>query len=396
MEAYILDKNFDMTDIIDDFESFIWTDRYNSYGDFEIKISADLRWIKVFKIGNYMWFGSSEHLMIIENIDITTEEDGSVLIISGRSLESLLMRRVIWGQTNLEGNLQNAIKTILVNNIISPSDSNRKIQNFIFQDSSDSIITSLTIKAAQFYGEYVYDVIEAFCQNKQIGFKVVLNNNKQFVFSLYSGADRSYSQNLNPYVVFSPNFDNIMNSSYLESDIEFKNVALISGEGEGADKKTTIVGNSSGLERREVYINASDVSSRTEDGEESIPDTTYLEMLKERGNEELSKLIYIKTFEGEVDATRMFVYGKDFFMGDICQIVNEFGIEAKSRVGEIIFSHNEDGETTIPTFTIVTPSKIFIYIDGPVNNQGTSAFRDAVQSYYPITKYYFLLPILEI
>ena len=36
MEALIMDKDFKSVAVIDDYESFIWTDRYTGYGDFEL------------------------------------------------------------------------------------------------------------------------------------------------------------------------------------------------------------------------------------------------------------------------------------------------------------------------------------------------------------------------
>ena len=36
MDILVLDKNFDTQAIIDTYESFNWTDRYNEAGDFEL------------------------------------------------------------------------------------------------------------------------------------------------------------------------------------------------------------------------------------------------------------------------------------------------------------------------------------------------------------------------
>ena len=105
-----------------------------------------------------------------------------------------------------------------------------------------------------------------------------MNDKKQFVFKLYAGADRTYAQTENPYVVFSPKFENIANSNYLESKKEYKNVALVAGEGEGAERKTTSVGEGSGLERRELFVDARDISTTTEDNV-TLSDEEYKKQL---------------------------------------------------------------------------------------------------------------------
>ena len=188
---------------------------------------------------------------MLSDLQITSDtEDGNHVTVTGRSLESILDRRIVWGQKLLSGNLQNGIKTLLNENVISPSDSNRKIPNFIFKESIDPAITKLKLEA-QYTGDNLYDVIQKICEEQGIGFKITLNDKKQFVFELYAGFDRSYDQTENPYVIFSPKFENIINSNYIESKASLKTVTLVGGEGEGAGRRYTTVGGGSGLNRRE-------------------------------------------------------------------------------------------------------------------------------------------------
>ena len=46
-----------------------------------------------------------------------------------------------------------------------------------------------------------------------------------------------------------------------------------------------------------------------------------------------------------IDGSRQFVYKKDFNIGDVVQVVNEYGQEATSRVTEIVISQDENGES---------------------------------------------------
>ena len=216
--------------------------------------------------------------MIVEKIQITSDtEDGNHVTVTGRSLESILDRRIVWGQKLLSGNLQNGIKTLLNENVISPSDSNRKISNFIFKESTDSAITKLKLEA-QYTGDNLYDVIQKICEEQGIGFKITLNDKKQFVFELYAGFDRSYDQTENPYVIFSPKFENIINSNYIESKASLKTVTLVGGEGEGAGRRYTTVGGGSGLNRRELFTDARDISSNV-GSDDALTDAEYMACL---------------------------------------------------------------------------------------------------------------------
>lgn len=352
-EIIVLDKAFQPRHIMDNFESLIWVIRYSSYGDFEIysAMTDDIK--KFFQEGNYLIREDSNRCMIIEGFILTSDlENGPKVTIQGRSLESILERRIIWAQTILDGYLEGQIEKLLNQNAISPSLSARKIPGLVFKYSGDPRIESLKIQA-QFTGDNLYDAIKQICDSFHIGFKITLNDQNQFVFELYLGEDRSYEQDKNPYVVFSPSFDNLIDSSYVESKSSLKTVTLVAGEGEGSDRKTLVTGDntSSGLDRRELFTDARDISSTTEDGE--LTATEYNALLKQRGDEKLAENKEIKSFEGQAETTMLYRYGEDFTIGDIVQVENEFGFTERVRVAEFIQSIDESGRSAYPTFEIV-------------------------------------------
>ena len=351
MELWVLDTSFRSVMIIDNFKSAIWTDRYREYGDFEMCLAMTPDIIQSIRTDYYLYLRESEHAMIIEKLSIESDtEEGNTLIVSGRSLESILQRRIIWGPHSYRGSLQNAVESMLNDAFIAPSISERKVDNFIFEASSDPKVTSLTIDA-QYTGSNLYEVIVGLCKENGLGFKIALNDQSQFVFSLYSGKDRSYDQSENPYVVFSPKFENIINSNYFSSNENLKNVTLVAGEGEGASRRTAVIGTTSGLDRRELFTDARDVSSDTETG--TLTDAQYIEKLKARGRKNLAEHTGATAFEGEVEATRLFKYGTDFFLGDIVQIANEYGHETSACITELVTSENEEGFSVYPTFQIL-------------------------------------------
>ena len=261
MELIVLDTSLKMLSVLDTFESLIWTERYSAYGDFEVYTSINDSILEILKDDYYLWLKESDQTMIVEDRKIESDaENGNHFTVTGRSLESILERRIIWKQTILSGNFQNGIKKLLDENIINPSDASRKVERLIFEASTDPAITGLTVDA-QFTGDNLYDAIKKLCDSKNIGFRIKLSDDNKFVFKLYAGEDHSYDQFTNPYVIFSPKFENVINTNYLESKKTLKTVTLVAGEGEGADRKTTTVACSSGagtgLNRRELYTDAS-------------------------------------------------------------------------------------------------------------------------------------------
>lgn len=262
--SYILDKNFQTVAVIDTYESFLWVERYNSCGDFEIYTYPDDNMIQYAVKNNYIWKSDSDYIMVIEELEILSYADsGAKFIIKGRSLESILDRRIIWPLTRLRTNIQAAIKHLIVKAIINPEVPARKISNFVFKDTTDSFITTTQIDR-QFTGDNLLDAIIEICSYYAIGFRITLNENRQFVFELFRGKDHSYAQTSNPYIVFSSKYGNLVNSDYFESIQQYKNVTVVAGEGEDDDRRYRIVGTTAGLDRRELYTDARDLSSSLE------------------------------------------------------------------------------------------------------------------------------------
>ena len=353
MELYIMDTNFVMVGTVDVFESLIWTDRYQECGDVQIDmkvLDSDLL-IQEY----YLYSKDSVHTMIIEQrLTKTDSDDGDVLTVKGRSLESILDRRVIWGSKTISGNLQTAIQTLLNECIISPTNADRKISNFKFTASTDTRITPLTIDSTALYGDNLYDVICTLCSDNGIGFKVILDADNNFVFSLYKGIDRTYEQTDVTVVVFSPKLDNITATSFLESKKLLKNVAFVAG-GTNTDNSRTItsVGSGTGLARREMFSDASGIATTDDDGN-AIASSTYLSEITTQGTSDLEDNTEINTLTGTIEATGVFIYGKDFQMGDIVEVTDKYGNDSESYISEVIMSQStDDGFSIIPSFEAI-------------------------------------------
>lgn len=416
MNAIILNKDLDAVGQIDVYKSFIWTDRYNEYGDFELYIPIDVAASLDLKKGYYLWNKDSEHVMIVEAMSTATDPDTGVhKVIAGRSLETILSRRIIWGQktfsaddNGVKPNLQNGIETMLNENVISPAIAIRKIDNFVFKRSADPRITSLTFEA-KYTGEDLYKVTSTLCKEKDIGFKITLNTNKQFVFELYKGENRSYEQLnegyapcsssddgalkigtdisaedvtpimtgwdyypvegeyvrlvtkqvLNPYIVFSPKYKNILNTEYIDSDVNFKNVTLVAGyevnyneETDESTYNTYVLGFASGLERREVFTDATSMSKEDDSGN-VISAARYQALLKQKGIDTLIENTTVMAFNGEIDQNNNYIYGKDYFVGDTVQLADAYGNEGCAYISEYVMSCDEGGISMYPTFQII-------------------------------------------
>lgn len=354
MLLQLLETNFIPIDILETFESLIWTECYYGCSNFEISTRATPEIVSLLTHDRYLTLEGSDRVMEIEDIWIhSSSQNGNKLIVKGRSLEQILDRRIIPSETVLNGNLQDCIAQLLDKNAINPVEMERKIDNFRMVYSDDPLVTTPTIKR-QFTGDYIYDAIYDICLKANLGFKITLSQTNELIFELYAGADRSYDQYVYPFIEFSPKFDNLINSDYRSSNISKKTYALVAGEGEGSARVKVAVslGSETGLKRREMFVDARDLSKNMNGGI-TLSDQEYIDCLTTRGEEYLSQNQVIETFEGEVDPFRTYVYGKNFFIGDIVQVINEYGHTGKTRVIEFIRSQDNFGLRTYPTFSML-------------------------------------------
>lgn len=342
MDLYVYDKNINLIDVVDDAESVLWVNRYSSAGDFEVYIRARTNLIQTFAIGNYVTRLDDDMVGVVEKIQLTTDvENGDYFTITGRDAKCLIGRRVIWQQTILSGTVEDGIRQLLNENLISPTKQTRRIENFVL---GEKINFPETI-SQQFTGTNLLEAITSICESFGLGFKVVLEN-KQFVFKLFQGVDRSENQYIVPRVVFSADFENIASTTYSYNDENYKNVALVAGEGEGLARKMQAVGDSSGIDRYETFVDARDLS--TNDG--AITTADYTNQLIQRGTEALAETTVVEVFEGELITNQQYIYKTDYFCGDVVTVRNEYGITGDTRITEIIESFGVDGYKIVPTF----------------------------------------------
>lgn len=346
MDIYVYDEDYTLLGIVDTSTSVIWADRARQCGDFEIYISASAETLELLQIDRVVARTDNDMACFIEHVEpMTDEENGDFLKVTGRCLRSILARRIIWDQTVLSGSLENGLRRLVTEALISPAIAARKYENLQLAPAHGYTETV----SAQFTGTNLLEAIEELCAAYNYCFKITLQRGGVLLLDFYKGTDRTASQSENPRVIFSAEYDNLTASTYTADKIGYKTVALVAGEGEGSARRRTVVSRSvdqSGLHRREMYVDARDVSSN--DGE--ITDAEYTAQLTDRGRTALAEAALVESMTGTVDTRQQYTYGTDYSLGDAVTVINKYGIQADSTVLEIVEVFDENGYTCTPTF----------------------------------------------
>lgn len=126
MDLYILsESNLDRLGIIDNASSIIWNKKYFSCGDFSFNVQATEYTIELIKKNRFVTRNGLDEIGIIETISLKKDTDNKKeLFVSGRFAQSVLSRRVIWGESLLNGQLLNQLYGLIDVNAINPIDEN--------------------------------------------------------------------------------------------------------------------------------------------------------------------------------------------------------------------------------------------------------------------------------
>lgn len=344
MDFNIHDSSGVLIGIVENPTSAIWTRRYYAPADFELYFPATPELLAMITDDCYITRDDAQEIMIVEHVElITDEENGNYALIKGRGAESLLDRRIIMEQTTLSGRVDEAIHKLITENAISPTDAARALP--LIMTAPDVLADTIS---AQYTGTNLLEAVEEICKAHGLGFRAVVDDYAQATptIELMLGTDRSMEQEENSPVAFSEEYENLLSSSYVLDTTNFKNVAIVAGEGEGKARKRAVYGSASGTARRELFVDARDMS--TNDGE--ISDTEYTAQMLARGAEKIAEHRITEAFDGEIDTSNTFLLDVDYSIGDLVTVSNEYGISKRERITAIMESWDENGHTAVPIF----------------------------------------------
>lgn len=326
MQLYVFDQARNLAGIVESFEYLRWTRRYSACGSFELKAIVTTENLALLQIGSYLWKSDDEEAGIIEHVELS-QADKEIITVSGRFATSLLARRIIWGTETLNGTLSTCVQTLLDNHILNPADVDRKIGflSFAALPIPTSVNTQISYKN-------LMDAVTGLCDTANVGIKTVFSPvERDFTITLFEGATSQ--------AVFSREYENLTEQTYIQSSADFADTALIGGEGEGVERTFVSIVGDSGEQRREVFVDAKDL--RQEDFSSG-----YADALIFRGQCRLSELAIVQSFDAAVNPHGNLKYKEDFDLGQLVQVLSKkWGVALAARITEIEESYDRDGQS---------------------------------------------------
>lgn len=307
MDVYLLDYNFEIAAIVDDYTSLIWRRKYYECGDFELHCSHDLFSV-IATEAKYVYRPDRSEVGIIENYGLAYPTS----YCKGRFLESMLRDKIIWPQVSFVGAYPSDIALQLIGSLM-PDISCMSVPNI-----GKKITTQVT-------GDNLAEYLYAMLKTAEASLSLTCDlHTKQLVFSVWQGSDRRIS------AVFSTEWDNLVSMTYDYSGKDYRNYAIVAGQGEGAARISVTVDNTNGKPRKELFVDARDLQQ--EEGESL---DNYKLRLTQRGIDKLAEYVVVEKCDTQIDTQSNLGYMRDFDLGDICTVTEvQHGISCEKRITE--------------------------------------------------------------
>lgn len=340
--------------ILHDYDCVQWLENYQSPGEVKVDAHITPENISLLVEGNRIYNPDSDTVALIRHVEISEPDAEQLIVVHAELTARLLDDRVVMATENVY-NVEAGMYKIY-------RDNRRDLPIGIaaaegFAERTDTQIT----------WNSVLDGELKLAEVSRLGFKVMFDPATGMeVFKVYKGVDRT-SPTLPGYIGYlGTDVASIQNPSITSGSTDYKNVAIVAGEGEGGDRKvrTVALGVYEGEARREQYVDARDLQQEyqiaTPTGEfdekgnplysydsREYTDSEYDALLENRGLEKLAE--HLRDFSISCDIVQNNIrFGEDYHLGDRMPVkLPEYGIYATARVSSVNRVYEKEGNAIV-------------------------------------------------
>jgi hypothetical protein len=397
MEVYILDSLYRRTEVVDKFESLIWTERWDDIGDFELHIPSSSSAKALFQPDVNLATNDSVRVMTVETVEDALDDEGRKMFkVKGRSIEKITEDRLLvdtyagfsllpYFTVNNEFPamaMRRMFDAIFTVGTIHPND---VLPMYVTNETlfpQDNIAEPNTSVYQTIDADSLYAALRSYSQIYDLGWRLYRNyDNQQLFFNVYPGSNRTVRQAALPAVVFSPEMENLHNTTEFATTEKSKNVAYVF-----ADVRNSPDPADDGFRFLNVYAPGTDASVSGADRRTTLVKAGSLDAavignvtdeMNRAGLDALAKARAFRAFDGEVVQYTGYKYGSDYYLGDLVTMQNADGYMNDMRVTEQILVSDVNGDRSYPTLSLRQ-----FYTPGTWQNAGYRSWADAETTEY--------------
>lgn len=343
MEIRVYNSDLYRIGQIENQTSLIWTRKFFEAGNFEIHAPITQKNLSLFVAGNIVSIKGAKEAGVIEDIEKEESDIKNEITVKGRFLSSYLDRRIITGTVNYD----NAKIEVVMRELLSGVETIPLVELGELHGFDDRVSFQATYRNLQ-------TVLTKIAKYGLIGYRFTPDfDAHKIVFDTMKGTDHSFAQSTNNRVIFSEDYNNLTNAIYKYNNQALKTYAIVGGQGDGDDRVIVTVGSGSGLNLRQMFVDARDLSA------DGLTTAQYQEVLRQRGYEALQEAIEAESLECETAPEINFKYKSDYDLGDIVTVKKRsWGLYMNKRITEIQEVYEYGGGYVVPTLGDPLPETI--------------------------------------
>lgn len=238
MEVYT--PLLELTGVLEAHRSVIWENKAFGAGSFSVESLITQETKTLLVPDNIIWIEGNT-AGIIGYFDGEHSAPGAYITVKGDLLTGILKQRILWGQYNLTGTPPQIMHSLVSDCCISPTRGDvesRKIPGLV---SLTPAAGGASIRV-QKTGGTLLEALEEIGAAYGVAFGVRFNPAvPQMEFWTRWGQNRSVNQDANDPVFYSTELDDVLSSEYSYNSQDWRNVALVAGEGEGNNRTMIVV-----------------------------------------------------------------------------------------------------------------------------------------------------------
>lgn len=327
MSLYVYSAEKERLSEVRSVTSLQWQEEYCGIGEAKLVCGATVANLALLQPGNLLHNSERPKLLaLIQSVEVDDNSKTARLTVRARLTVCRLAERAVY-YTESYTHAGQGMRDIVQHNL-------RGLPLTVPELPADFEDTAL---AGQVSWGSVLDAVKDIAKASGLGFRVAADDALAESFEVYRGIDRSVPGSPE-YVGFFGDAAGNLASIKLKNDVSGnKNVAIVCGQGEGAARRMVEVDLSADGKRRELYVDARDLSQTViENGaQHTLTNVEYDALLQARGLAKLIETAGCLTVKAQL-AQRMLLFGQDYELGDILPLrAAKYGVAVNVRVAKI-------------------------------------------------------------
>lgn len=329
----ILSPDLNLLGEVDNYLSLSFCRGYHFPGEFQLVTNRKVQNADKLEINNLIMLGADKFKVgIIRHKEIKEE----ILTVKGYSLGAITRQRITIPPVGQAYDIQDADAETVMKHYVQHNCLDIPGMEFPMLAIAENQQRGSTVKWQSRY-QNLEEELESISRLTGLGWHIYPDL-KMWIFDIYNGRNFSVNQNINPPVIFSPEFDNVESQEFTDSLIGYGNYAIVAGQGEGAEREIVMLGSdATGLDKHVIFVDARDVDEAAD--------------LPGRGEAKLAEHQRVISLQSEVLPKGPFAYQKDWDLGDVVTVQNkDWNLTMDTRITEVTEVYEPGGFRLQVTF----------------------------------------------